>query len=67
MRIGVNSVNARIIDSESSEVCVFVGSKVQKKFIAAKIDDLVSKIISRNPEIKNNLKYYFGLEIQNQI
>lgn len=67
MRIGVNSVNARIIDSESSEVCVLVGGKVQKKFIAAKIDDLVSKIISRNPEIKNNLKYCFSLEIQNQI
>jgi hypothetical protein len=51
-------MNAGIINSESSVVCVLVGGKVQKKFIAAKIDDLVSNIGSRNPAIKNNFQYF---------
>lgn len=51
MRINVNGVNAAVLDSKSPEVRVLVGSEVQEKFVTAKVDYLVSKIIPRNPAI----------------
>lgn len=52
MRINVNGVNAAVLDSKSPEVRVLVGSEVQEKFVTAKVDYLVSKIIPRNPAIQ---------------
>lgn len=52
MGINVNGMNAAVLDSESPEVRVLVGSEVQEKFVTAKVDYFVSKIISWNPEIK---------------
>lgn len=54
MGINVNGMNATVLDSESPEVRVLVGSEMQEKFVTAKVDYFVSKIISWNPEIKKN-------------
>lgn len=44
--INVNGMNAAVLDSESPEVRVLVGSEMQEKFVTAKVDYFVSKIIS---------------------
>lgn len=72
MRINVNGVNAAVLDSKSPEVRVLVGSEVQEKFVTAKVDYLVSKIIPRNhladpfrsvhPDVKN-IVLILGVEV----
>lgn len=63
MGINVNGMNAAVLDSESPEVRVLVGSEMQEKFVTAKVDYFVSKIISWNPEIKKKIIHYVFLFI----
>lgn len=58
VRINVNGVNTAVLDSESPEVRVLVGSEVQEKFVTAEVDYLVSKIIPRNPELKKQFTIF---------
>lgn len=51
LRINIDAVNAWVIDAEPPEVGICVGGKVQKKLVAAEVDNFVTKVTSRDPEI----------------
>lgn len=44
-------MNAAVIDAEPPEVGIGVRGKVQKKLVAAEVDNFVTKVTSRDPEI----------------
>ena len=44
-------MNAWVIDAEPPEVGIGVRGKVQKKLVAAKVDNFVTKVTSGDPEI----------------
>lgn len=51
MRINIDAVNAAVIDAEPPEVGIGVRGEVQKKLVAAEVDNFVTKVTSRDPEI----------------
>ena len=44
-------MNAWVIDAEPPEVGIGVRGEVQKKLVAAKVDNFVTKVTSGDPEI----------------
>ena len=44
-------MNAAVIDAEPPEVGIGVRGKVQKKLVAAKVDNFVTKVTPGDPEI----------------